>query len=115
MRLQRVSALYSNACEYICRSTSVGAICSCLEDITCALQALDRYWSERTALISTHHHRELQAAQSAVEQVSASFAWLQCSSCCEPRHSLQLQLTSWSVLYQQLLSPATCNLDAALP
>lgn len=34
------------------------------------LQALDRYWSERTALISTHHHRELQAAQSAVEQVS---------------------------------------------
>jgi hypothetical protein len=36
------------------------------------LQALDRYWSERTALISTHHHRELQAAQSAVEQVSSS-------------------------------------------
>lgn len=32
------------------------------------LAALDRYWSERTALISSHHHRELAAAQSAVEQ-----------------------------------------------
>ena len=33
------------------------------------LQALDRYWSERISLVSTHHHRELAAAQSAVEQV----------------------------------------------
>ncbi len=35
------------------------------------LAALDRYWSERTALISTHHHRELAAAQSAVKQAGA--------------------------------------------
>lgn len=33
------------------------------------LESLGRYWSERTALVSSHHHHELAAAQSAVHQV----------------------------------------------
>lgn len=43
---------------------------------TSRLESLERYWSERTALISSHHHRELAAAQSAVRQVISQQAKL---------------------------------------
>ncbi len=49
------------------------------------LAALDCYWSERTALISSHHHRELAATQSAVEQARFSH-WCPTFSATPPWH-----------------------------
>jgi hypothetical protein len=50
---------------------------------TSRLESLERYWSERTALISSHHHRELAAAQSAVRQVLSAECYLRQLAYCQ--------------------------------
>jgi len=75
------------------------------------LHALDRYWSERTALISTHHHRELAAAQSAVEQVSplTLHAYTRLHACMHPQHHQQHGRRPWAAACPAQCLPTACN------